>query len=159
MTLDIETLRALALKATAGPWSADLDMFDSNEGIVCLVSDPTCELMAILGTDLVIESAEPWTAEAEAAKNAQWRKARETQQLRDAAYIAAANPQAVLALLDRIAALEAGLREACEAIDDLDHRRADQRHEGAPDPRRRGCWVWPGCGDGGTREDRGPARM
>jgi len=131
-------LRALASAATPGPWESDLDICDSEEGIVALVFDGEYRLFASLATDVVIKQrGETWTEEDTKRRDEYWRFARSSQELRDAQYIAAANPQAVLALLDRIgelevyadairraqevnrdkariAELEAALREACD---------------------------------------------
>ncbi len=48
----------------------------------------------------------------------------------DAAYIAAANPQAVLALLDRVARLEVALRRCIDAAEVTAHLQENQRQAG-----------------------------
>lgn len=83
MTLDIETLRALALKATPGPWRTQPD----GGGMTEVYSDELHRDGMNVG---IADDLRDY----------------------DAAFIAAAHPQAVLALLDRIAALEAGLSES-----------------------------------------------
>lgn len=104
-------LRELAAAATPGPWKHDLDMFDSDVGLVALVHDDK-DLLIEIGTDLTI--AEPadgsWTDEDSKRRDAQWTKARWGQEYRDAAYIAAANPQAVIALIDTLSAVLHTLR-------------------------------------------------
>lgn len=101
-------LREAAEKATPGPWTADLDVFDAREGIVACITSPNIDLLAKIKTGLHAPGAldadadaddRPWTA----AMSAQWAtdnaKALAGQELRDAEYIALVSPSTVLALV------------------------------------------------------------
>lgn len=90
---DLKKLRELAENATPGPWE---DYYET--GIRPCV-------MAYDENDKGLRSVRAYVAD--------------TQFSPDRAYIAAANPETVLALIDRIEKLEAQLKEANEVIDDL----------------------------------------
>lgn len=101
---DHSTLRKLATAATPGPWEAELDCFSEADKIEAVVSTEGTRMLFSSGTDVPLhrQAGARWTEDDELKRDAQWAKARETQELRDAQYIAAANPSAVLALLDEL---------------------------------------------------------
>ncbi len=108
---EMKRLRALCDVATPGPWKADLDIYDSDEGIVADVTNEGVTLLAKIATDLRIERVEPWTHAAETAKKAQWKLARTGQEIKDATLIAAAR-DALPQLLDEIEAQRCLIAEA-----------------------------------------------
>ena len=112
MTLDILELRALAEAATPGPWFVQADGHR-----VC----------GIIGPKMAAYDDEP---------EQEWREVQivETDgghyppRWNDAAFMTAAR-SAVPALLDRVAALEAGLREAIRIATDLNANMGDEEAE------------------------------
>jgi hypothetical protein len=87
-----EALRRLQVAATRGPFEADLDIFDADEGIVAIVTDLKISTIIKIETGLVIKRGDPkaeWTAEDSVRRDAVWKKAREGQEFQDAQYIAA----------------------------------------------------------------------
>ena len=112
MTLDILELRALAEAATPGPWFVQADRHR-----VC----------GIIGPKMAAYDDEP---------EQEWREVQivETDgghyppRWNDAAFMTAAR-SAVPALLDRVAALEAGLREAIRIATDLNANMGDEEAE------------------------------
>lgn len=124
----LDEIRKRAEAATSGPWTADLDMFDMNEGIVACVTDEGVNLLATIATGKLIQVAEPWTEELTRLRDEQWRSARDGQELRDAAFIAHAREDVpyLLGEVERLQALlqRAGICEHCAAafIDPLASR-------------------------------------
>lgn len=117
---DVVKLRAAAQAATKGPWAANLDVFNDEDGIVACVVDSPITMLVQIGTDIPLHHVPDdgrWTAEDDAKRDAQWEKARQSQALRDANYLAAASPDVVLSLLDRLEQLESALGEACDWLD------------------------------------------
>ncbi len=110
----LATVRAAlahAGKATPGPWSAEMDIFDSDDGIVATISNVGTTMLATIGTDHVTTHAE-WEADPIAAKekaDGQWRH-RDEQEMRDAA--------AIVALRNAAPAI-AALADECERLADL----------------------------------------
>src|SRR5690348_7752451 len=88
-------LRALAEKATPGPWQRFYDRYES--GTWCI--QPVAEYggMVVIPEDAPVVASDVTVA--------------------DAAYIAAASPDVILRLLDRIDALEKGLRTLVSAAE------------------------------------------
>jgi hypothetical protein len=87
---DLNHIKQLAQEATQGDWKAELDVFSEEEGIVATICDDKVNMLAIIDTEI---------------KN-DWDKARQSQALKDAKYIAAVSPQVVLKLLKKISKLE-----------------------------------------------------
>jgi hypothetical protein len=114
--IDLAAARAVCEGATEGPWVAELDVFNSEDGIVASVSNARTELLFSAGTDFGIDTTPlnaPWTQERSDRRDAEWAKAKESQELRDARFIASARtllPQA----LDEISRLRALVVEACD---------------------------------------------
>lgn len=94
---DISRLESLAREATPGPWVAD----DTNEQLFGVMKDGVLHYLG--SADPGLFSTSPTTAEQEVA---------------NAAYIAAANPAAVLALIELLAQCKATL-EALHPSTDL----------------------------------------
>lgn len=89
MTLPIKELRAKAEAATSGPWTAsEAPSNTGHVGVYCATGFPVASCTVV------------------------WNRAKSAE-LADAAFIAAASPDVVLALLDRIATLTALVGEAC----------------------------------------------
>jgi hypothetical protein len=89
---DIRQLEELEREATPGPWEYELDEFDHAEGLVATVADKDTNMLAVLETG-IIDVPNPggdWTEEKAAIKKAGWEKAKAGQELKDAAFIAAA---------------------------------------------------------------------
>lgn len=107
---ELSAARALCDAATSGPWTSDLDMFDENEGIVACVMDGEISTIIKIATDLRIPNSNPWTAEDSRRRDAAWELAREGQEVRDAAFIAASRTL-VPKLLDEVTRLRALLQE------------------------------------------------
>lgn len=110
MTIDRDKLRELASRATPGPWQASVDLFADDEDIRAVVDTPNVDLMFSCGTDVMPHRggdspSNPWTADDSRKRDEQYAKARESQAMRDAAFIAAART-AVPALLDQLEAVE-----------------------------------------------------
>lgn len=109
--MTLTELTALLEKATPAPWKYDLDRFDDDNGIQACVTNDGVTLLATIATDVNFDRGDetkPWTAEQEAAKNAAWAKAKESQAAKDAALIAAFRNAAPDLL--KIAAAVAALR-------------------------------------------------
>jgi hypothetical protein len=102
--------RELCDAATSGPWTSDLDMFDEDEGIVACVMDGEISTIIKIETDLRVPNSDPWTAEDSRRRDAAWKLAREGQEIRDAAFIAASRTL-VPKLLDEVERLRALLQE------------------------------------------------
>ena len=101
MTIDTSKLRELALAATPGPWeAADAGSYDNGKTVIDehFVRRPGDDV-AIAADILDPETCDPSKA--------------------NAAYIAAANPQAVLDLLDEIERINAVRREAQARVAEL----------------------------------------
>jgi len=112
MTLDILELRALAEAATPGPWFVQADRHR-----VCGIIGPK---MAAYDDEPEQEWREVQIAETDGGHYPpRWN---------DAAFVTAAR-SAVPALLDRVAALEAGLREAIRIATDLNANMGDEEAE------------------------------
>lgn len=92
-TDDITKLRALLAAATPGPWDADLDVFDGDEGIVACVIDRPISMLVKIPTDLKTDN--------DATREKAWQMAKDGQELRDATLIASA-VNALGPLLDEI---------------------------------------------------------
>jgi hypothetical protein len=103
---ELTAARALCDAATSGPWTSDLDMFDENEGIVACVMDGEISTIIKIETGLRVQNSDPWTAEDSRKRDAAWKRAREGQEIRDAAFIAASRTL-VPKLLDEVARLRA----------------------------------------------------
>lgn len=93
MTLPLAKLKELAEKATPGPWKA-IPTYDENKFLNVSVVSPRGD--ADLGTWMVCAAREA-----------------------NAAFIAAVNPQTVLALVERIEELEAIIKLGGYSTDDL----------------------------------------
>lgn len=96
--------RELEAKATPGPWEGELDQFDPDEGIVATVADPRVHMLASINTDVrghFVDDASKWTEQDAVTSREQWEKAKQSQALRDAAFIAASR-SAVPALLAEV---------------------------------------------------------
>jgi hypothetical protein len=109
---DLDAIEQLARAATPGPYQSDLDMFSMDEGINAIVSNVGTTILFAAETDVMPHRRsddEPWTAEDRAKRDEQWAKARETQELRDAHYIAAVSPDVVLSLLAELRKLRRDL--------------------------------------------------
>lgn len=93
MTVDIAHLRALLAAATPGPYEASVDRFDDEE-FVALVCDPSTDLLAKIGTEVVpytrADDNAPWTADDSNRRDACCRAAKVSQAARDAELLAAA---------------------------------------------------------------------
>ncbi len=99
---DITKLRALAEAATPGPWIAEVDAFDHEE-ISAVVADAKTNLLFTSGCDVSMHhSNDAWSTEDSRLRDAQWEKAKASQAMRDATYIAACSPDVVRGLLDRL---------------------------------------------------------
>ena len=108
---EIANARKLCEAATAGPWSAELDMFRDNIISAC-VSDASIEVLAILDTDYEVKANKEgaWTTQDSLNRDGLWRQARDSQELRDAQFIAASRtllPQ----LLDEVERLRSALTD------------------------------------------------
>lgn len=103
MTVDTKRLRELLATGPVLPLTADLDMFDTKEGIVACVCSADIAMLATIGTDLVIDEPADgsWTAEDSARRDAQWATARAGPEIRHAQLLAAA-VNAAPELLDQI---------------------------------------------------------
>jgi hypothetical protein len=113
MIIDTKRLRELAELATPGPWTHDVDCFGPDDEIDAVVSNANVDLLFTSGTDIALHrgSGAAWTDEDDAKRDRQWAQARASQAYADAAFIAAASPTAVLALLDEIERLRAECRD------------------------------------------------
>lgn len=100
MKIDTAKLRELAEAATPGPWESDCDMFDRDEGIVACVINESVDLLVKIETGIYFPHKENYSAEDYAIRDHAWLEAEASQERKDAAFIAAANPQTVIALLD-----------------------------------------------------------
>ena len=109
--LDLDRLEQLARGATPGPWSHDLDQFSDEDGPEACITDGTIAMLARIGTDVALPPRLPdhipFTAERRASLDAAWALAKESQAMRDAAFIAAASPDVVIALVQRVRKAEA----------------------------------------------------
>ena len=124
----IARIRSLCEIATPGPWFAELDMFSSEEGIVACVSDIPNNMIVKLATDLTIDPGVDgaWTAADSERRDAQWRLARDGQEIRDAYFIAAARDDVPM-LLAEVERLRAGLKQLqIRILDDRDLRPLDR---------------------------------
>jgi hypothetical protein len=124
---DLDAIEQLARAATPGPYQSDLDMFSMDEGINAIVSNVGTTILFAAETDVMPHRRsddEPWTAEDRAKRDEQWAKARETQELRDAQYIAAVSPDVVLSLLAELRKLRA-LRDLVQDFRDDDGKVRD----------------------------------
>lgn len=79
--------------ATSEPWSSDLDIFDSSDGIVALVTSEGHGkegLFLTIGIDVPYPAAAEWTPDQQALADAAWEYAKTSQELKDARFVAAA---------------------------------------------------------------------
>lgn len=92
--LNLVAIRALCEAATPGPWIAELDCFDMDDGIDAIVSNDGTTILFKSNTGIPMHRGSgpdgEWTAGDSAKRDAQWAKARDGQELRDARFIAAA---------------------------------------------------------------------
>jgi hypothetical protein len=94
---ELKRLRKLAEAATPGPWDASIDLERPDDVRVCYVRDGKhCDWCVSLSGECV-EGTREWTPET----LQRWRA--------DAAFIAAANPTAVIALLDAVEGYQRGV--------------------------------------------------
>ena len=86
-----EELLALAAAASPRPYVAELDDFGNGEH-EAIVSNAKTDILFTAGTGIgyAAPADGSWTPADEEAKNETWRRARETQAMRDAAFLAAA---------------------------------------------------------------------
>lgn len=113
--------------ATPGPWTAELDVFDAEEGICATISDPIGAHPGMLiktQLDPPMLAPEPWSRE---AADAQWREAKTRPELHDATTIAvyrtAAPELATFVLL-----VEQVLREAADSYGPIIYTASQDRH-------------------------------
>lgn len=106
--LDIPAARAIVDAATPPPWKAELDVFDHGvdaEIMAVIVDGPPITLLAEIGTgQLSYQEGEP-----REAGDARWLKAKDSQALKDARFIAEARtllPEALTALEEERAEVE-----------------------------------------------------
>jgi hypothetical protein len=108
---ELKRLRALCDAATPGPWEADLDVFDAEEGIVACIIDRPISTIIKIETELRIAAADPWTAEDSQRRDDTWKLARAGQEIKDAQLVAAAR-NALPRLLDEIERMQAVVEAA-----------------------------------------------
>lgn len=132
-TADRKALRKLAEAATPGPRKAAVDLFDIDDEIVAVV-DGAGDMLFRCGTGVEPyrgpEDPDGWTAVDSVKRDARWKQAHATQAMADATFIAAANPTAVLSLLDEVERLERELadqRTIAEVATTAAERRGTQR--------------------------------
>lgn len=122
----VRELLELEGKASIVPWKHDLDKFDDENGIQACVTDDNIEMLATIATGANYYGGceyDKWTPEMEAEKNAAWSKAKESQALNDAAFIAASRnalrplAESWLELRDALARMEVVLM--CEPLPSL----------------------------------------
>lgn len=113
---DLAAARELCESATAGPYLADLDMFD-NEIVAC-ISNATTAILFTGGTDCVVPHAQKWTQELQQQSDAAWERAKESQALRDAQFLAASGTL-VPSLLDDVERLRTELADSVRFNADL----------------------------------------
>ena len=101
---DLAALERHARGATQGQWSADLDMFSTEEGIVASICDEKVKMLVKIETGERVLGADPWKDADSVRRDAAWARARASQEMRDAEYIAAASPGVVLALINELRA-------------------------------------------------------
>lgn len=107
MTVDLDALAQLARAATPGPWKTDVDQFNEEDGRVVCITDDHIDLLATIG---IGDQQNPY--------DGQW--------MRDARYIAAASPDVVLALIERIHELQREL-DTSRIVAAADREKRDRR--------------------------------
>jgi hypothetical protein len=133
---ELAAAKALYESASPEPWTADLDQFSEEDGVVACVSNAATDLLFTGGPGIRtvsperfehIEDGAPWTAEDEATRNAAWASARESQDLKDAAFIAASRTlvPALIAEVERLRDRLLFILRACEDPDQPGDARAD----------------------------------
>ena len=100
-------IERLANEATPGPWEWDLDVFNEDGEIESCVG-------AGIPIAMLFRAATGLKTTTDGNTRETWHKAEKAQEAKDAAYIAAANPAALLDLIAHIRDLEAQVREARE---------------------------------------------
>ena len=120
--LDLDAAEKLSDSATPGPWIAELDCFDLDDGIDAIVSNEGTTILFKSSTDTPIHRGSgpdgDWTADDSAKRDVQWAKARDTQELRDARFIAAARtlvPDLIRAVREARAERDAAVANAAES--------------------------------------------
>jgi hypothetical protein len=114
VTAIVKRAREAMEGVTEGPWVAELDVFNGDEGIVASVSNARTDILFTAGTDFGIDTTPlnaPWTQERADKLVAEWAKAKVSQELRDARFIAASRTL-VPEFVARVEKLEALLAEA-----------------------------------------------
>ncbi len=121
-TPNLDELEAKAKAATPGPWLSSVDISVIGESIRAIVDATDTDMMFSCETDVEPHRwhAGEWTTEDSQKRDAKWRLAKQSQAFHDAEHIAANSPDVTLALVARIRALEAGLREACRIADEAE---------------------------------------
>lgn len=119
----IDNLRSLAEAATPGPWEHDVDRFSNEEGIVAVITN--VRQGASIKDDMLVKIETGLLAHTDEA----WKRACESQERRDAAYIAAASPDRIIALLDALDEADSKLRGTV-AMRDLAIKRGNDFADG-----------------------------
>lgn len=134
--IDVNKLKALAEKATPGPWASDIDIFDGDRGYeACIVSESTDThgmMLATIGADVAVHRGgddmrmASWTAADSAIRDQRVEQAKNSQAAHDAAFIAAASPDVILSLLSelqrlRLASSDAAVERIAELEGALNH--------------------------------------
>ena len=98
-------LREALAKGTARPWKYDVDKFSGDECIQAVIVDEKIDMLACIDTDINFavgyEHEQPWTQALEDEKNDAWRRAKESQAMRDATLIVSAVNAAAELLAER----------------------------------------------------------
>jgi chromosome segregation ATPase len=116
-----EETKEIASKATPGAWVAELDMFDAEAGYVWTVCDNPVSFLVEIETNERPPDVAEWNAEAERARDAAVKRAKEHQASNDARHIAHARAAAP-ALADavvRLAAEVERLRKRASAVESM----------------------------------------
>lgn len=122
--IDLDAAEKLAAEATKGPWIAELDCFDSDEGIVAVVSNAGTDLLFKGWTGILPHQCDgvSWTAEDSAKRDALYAQARGGQELRDARLMSAAR-----LLVPQLVA-ECRRLTACLATANSNHEEYERRY-------------------------------
>jgi len=108
MTIDRDALRRLCEAATPGPYVAEVDIFDGDVW-EAIVSNAGTSILFTAGTDVPVHHGVlngAWSAEDSRMRDEQCAKAKQSQAMRDAQFLAAART-AIPELLDECERLEA----------------------------------------------------
>lgn len=99
--IDLDELERVARGATPGPWTVDIDIFVEVDGYQACISDPGVTMLAKLaiGVDLHWGATEEWTSADNEERDRRFEQAKQSHAMRDASFIAAANPTVVLDLI------------------------------------------------------------